>query len=98
MIEKATATASNGLPESGPDPDQLHAAAEEVRHAEAELQRLRENYAELLRQATRQVEVASGTSLGDILDGTERIVKKHPLSSVVFAGLIGIFLGRLFHR
>jgi ElaB/YqjD/DUF883 family membrane-anchored ribosome-binding protein len=90
--------AENSLPKGGPDAAQIQAAADEVSRAETELRRLRQRYGELLRQAARQLETARGVSVGEVLDGTERIVKKYPLPSVVFAGIIGIFLGRLFRR
>ena len=37
-------------------------------------------------------------SVGDLIDGTLELVKKHPGPGVILAAIIGFFLGRLFRR
>jgi ElaB/YqjD/DUF883 family membrane-anchored ribosome-binding protein len=86
---------------AGPDPDEMPevvAAQEAVRRAKAELARAQELYVGVRRQATDQLRQIKGKTVGELMDGTLKLVKKHPGPGVVIAALLGVFLGRLFRR
>ena len=86
-------------PDDGADRSPGVAAAEEaVRRAEAELTKAQEAYARVRRQATEQLKRVREKRLGDLVDDTLKLVKRHPGPSVVLAAVVGFWLGRLFRR
>jgi len=86
-------------PNDGADRSPEVAAAEEaVRRAEAELTKAKEAYAGVRRQATEQLKRVREKRLGDLVDDTLKLVKKHPGPSVALAAVVGFWLGRLFRR
>ena len=88
-------------PKVEPSPDEVpevRAAEEAVRRAQEELERARELYVDVRRQATEQIRQVRGKTVGELVDGVLKLVKKHPGPGVVIAALIGIFLGRIFRR
>jgi len=90
---------SAGDSQSGVDQTpEVHAAKEAVRRAEAELAKAGEFYSQIRQQAVDQLKRVRETTVADMLDGTLKLVKKHPGPSVLIAAVIGFFLGRLFRR
>ena len=86
---------------TGPDPDEMPevvAAEEAVRRAKEELARAQGLYVDVRRHATDQLRQIKGKTVGELIDGTLKLVKKHPGPGVLIATLIGLFLGRLFRR
>jgi ElaB/YqjD/DUF883 family membrane-anchored ribosome-binding protein len=86
-------------PDDGVDRSpEVTAAEEAVRRAEGELQKAKEAYYRVREQATEQLKRVREKRLGDLVDDTRNLVKKHPGPSVVLAALAGFWLGRLFRR
>jgi ElaB/YqjD/DUF883 family membrane-anchored ribosome-binding protein len=77
---------------------EVEAAAEAVQQAEAELKKARDFYREVRRKATERLSRVREKRLGDLVDETLKLVRKHPGPSVVIAALVGFWLGRLFRR
>ena len=73
-------------------------AAEAVQRAEAELEKAQQLYQKVRQEATDRLRAIREKSVGDLVDGTLEVVKKHPGPGVIVAALIGFFLGRLFRR
>jgi len=73
-------------------------AADAIRRAKAELEKARDCYERLCREARERAKAVRDTSIGDVLDGTLTTVKRHPGLSLALATLIGFFLGRMFRR
>jgi ElaB/YqjD/DUF883 family membrane-anchored ribosome-binding protein len=86
-----------GDAEADPSPE-VEAAERAVQRAEAELNKARELYREIRRKATERLSRVREKRLGDLVDDTLKLVRKHPGPSVVIAALIGFGLGRLFRR
>ena len=83
------------------EPDELpevKAAADAIHRAQEELEKACATYKNLRKEATDQVRKLRESTVGDVLDGTLKTVKKHPALGVGLAALVGFFLGRLFRR
>jgi ElaB/YqjD/DUF883 family membrane-anchored ribosome-binding protein len=76
----------------------VEVAEEAVRRAKQQLKEARQAYWQLRRQAVEQLKQIREKSVGDLIDGTLKHVKRHPGPSVIVAVLAGFFLGRLFRR
>ncbi|MFH1920409.1 MAG: hypothetical protein ABIP48_11055 [Planctomycetota bacterium] len=87
----------NSSPEAERTP-QVKAAEAAVRRAEAELKKANEVYGQVRQQAAEQLKRVRETNVGEVIDGTLKLVKKHPGPGVLIAAAIGFFLGRLFRR
>jgi len=105
MAKKKTPPPGDGGHESMDDPNdgadrspEVAAAEEAVRRAEAELAKAQATYARLRRQATEQLKRVREKRVGDLVDDTLKLVKKHPGPSVLLAAVVGFWLGRLFRR
>jgi ElaB/YqjD/DUF883 family membrane-anchored ribosome-binding protein len=111
MAKKATAKPSSLAPEDTADetaaesPQQeaeespkVRKAADAVRRAEAELEKAQQLYHKVRQEATDRLKAVREKTMGDLIDGTLNLVKKHPGPGVIIAALIGFFLGRLFRR
>ena len=81
--------------ESSPE---VKAATEAVQKAEAELQKARQWYREVRREATERLSRVRQKRVGELVDDTLKLVRKHPGPSVLIAALAGFWLGRLFRR
>jgi ElaB/YqjD/DUF883 family membrane-anchored ribosome-binding protein len=79
-------------------PAAVRSAADAVHRAEAELKKARDFYEKARQQAADRLKAARETRLGDLIDGTLELVRKHPGLGVALAGLIGFFLGRRLRR
>ena len=82
-------------PEETPE---VKAAADAIRRAQAELEKAYETYKQVRKEATDQVRKLRESTVGDVVEGTLKAVKKHPAMGVGIAALVGFFLGRLFRR
>ena len=96
--KNATSRRSSAKTTQQGDDSKLHAAEEKVRRARAALQQAEEVCRQMRRQAAEQVERLRETSLGDMLDSSLELVRKHPGLGVTDAIAAGFFLGRLFRR
>jgi ElaB/YqjD/DUF883 family membrane-anchored ribosome-binding protein len=83
--------------EAEPSPE-VRAAEKAVRRAEAELNKAQALYQEVRRKATERLSRVREKRLGDLVDDTLKLVRKHPGPSVAIAALVGFWLGRLFRR
>lgn len=98
---QADASKNNGHGEHAEEPNdapEVEAAAEAVRRAEEELAKAQAYYLELREQAVEHIQHIRESQVGDVIDATLRWVRKHPGGGVLIAGLVGLFLGRLFRR
>lgn len=109
MAKKKTATAPSDPPETTAQPadkpkqkadrsPRVERAAEAVRRAEAELDKAQQLYRKVREETTDRLRAAREKSVGDLIDGTLALVKKHPGPGLIVAAAIGFFLGRLFRR
>ncbi|MHC4403870.1 MAG: hypothetical protein ACYTG0_29790 [Planctomycetota bacterium] len=89
---------SNDSEEKTEAPPEVLAAEKAVRRAEAELNKAKAFCEKVRQKAADRWAQARQTTLGDVVDGTLRLVRRFPGSSVVVAGALGFFLGRLLRR
>ena len=105
--EGSSKTPNDGVSDAGtadsPSQDadrapEVEAAEAAVRRAEAELRKAKTLYCQVRAQAVDQLKRVRETTVGDVVDGTLKLVKKHPGPGVIIAAAIGFLLGRLFRR
>lgn len=80
------------------DDPNVHAAAKEVEQAREQLNVAERCYRKLRDQATEKIERLQGRTLGDVVDFVVATTRKHPVVSLMTAGVLGYYLGRLFRR
>ena len=90
-------TPDNSSPQVERTP-KIEAAEAAIHRAEAELRKAREVYGQVRQQAAEQLKRVRETAVGDVIDGTLKLVKEHPGPGVIIAAAIGFLLGRLFRR
>jgi ElaB/YqjD/DUF883 family membrane-anchored ribosome-binding protein len=73
-------------------------AAAAVRRAKDELHKAQETYERVRQKAVGKLKEVREKSVGELIDGTLEMVKKHPGPGVIVAAALGFFLGRLFRR
>jgi ElaB/YqjD/DUF883 family membrane-anchored ribosome-binding protein len=73
-------------------------AADALKRAKAELEKAQAFYESVKQQAADRMKAVRETSVGDVIDGTLKTVKRHPAAGLTLAALLGFFLGRLFRR
>ena len=83
--------------DSGDRPE-LQAAADRVRQAREQLRAAEACYGQLREQAAEKMRQVRAKTVGDLIDTLLATAKKRPLASLLTAGLLGYFLGRLFRR
>ena len=93
----ASPTAASPTP-AAEKPAKVRVAAEEVRCAEAELEKACDFYRKVREEASERIKSAREKTVGDLIDGTLEVVKKHPAAGLGMAAMVGFFLGRLFRR
>lgn len=76
------------------EPCALEAAEVAVQQAREALRRAQDVYERAKNQATEHLEQARETTVGDVVDGTRRLVRRYPGAGVLVASLLGFFLGR----
>ena len=89
---------TDGVDEDGQESSDVAAAEEAVRLAKKELKNAQQSYRQLRSQASDQLKQVRETSVGELVEGTLKLVKKHPGPGVAIAAIVGFFLGRLFRR
>ncbi len=77
---------------------EIHAAEEAVRRAKQELEQAQRYCHELREQAGEKIKQLREQNVGDVVEGTLALVRKHPGPGVLCAAFLGFFLGRLFRR
>ena len=80
------------------DRPEVRAAAETLGRAREQLRTAQEAYRELRQRAEEKAGQLRGKTVGELIDGVLQAVKKRPVPSLLVAGLLGYFLGRLFRR
>ena len=103
MAKKKTTRPSADPPDSdtskaAEQSPKVRKAADAVRRAEAELEKAQQLYRSVRQEATDRLKAVREKPVGELIDGTLEMVKKHPGPGVVVAALIGFFLGRMFRR
>lgn len=91
-------TEENTTNTTAESPSDVCSAADALKMAKAELEKAQAFYEHLRQQTAERLEVVRKTSVGDVLDGTLRTVKRHPGASLTLAAILGFMLGRLFRR
>ena len=95
----ATNNAATNTPATDADRSpRVQKAAETVQRAEAELEKAQQLYQKVRQEATDRLKAVREKSVGDLIDGTLEVVKRHPGPGVILAAIIGFILGRLFRR
>ena len=79
-------------------PNDVCAAADALNRAKAEMERAHAFYEHVREQAARRIKMSRETSVGDLIDGTLKTVKRYPGASLTLAAILGFLLGRLFRR
>jgi ElaB/YqjD/DUF883 family membrane-anchored ribosome-binding protein len=88
----------DGSDQAADQSPEVQAAEDAVRQAEAQLEKARLLYQQVRQQAVDQLKEVRQKTVGDLIDGTLKLVKRYPGPGVLMAALIGFFLGRLFRR
>ncbi|MGD0898426.1 MAG: hypothetical protein ABR915_11360 [Thermoguttaceae bacterium] len=89
----------DGSPTAAADPAaDISSATEALRRAKAELRKAQEVYEDIRRRAAQRVEAVRKTTVGELLDGTMGLIKKHPGPGLLAAAATGFFLGRWLKR
>jgi ElaB/YqjD/DUF883 family membrane-anchored ribosome-binding protein len=97
---KATAAAGTfeGLGKKLDERPEIQAAEEAVVRAKQELEQARRLCRELREQAGDKIKQFREQDVGDVVESTLSLVRKHPGPGVLCAAFLGFFLGRLFRR
>lgn len=93
--EKQEEAAAEAPVEESPE---VRSAAAAVSRAREELKKAQQLYEKVRDEASEKLQKARSATLGDVIDGTLKMVKKHPGPGVIIAVVVGFFLGRLFRR
>jgi ElaB/YqjD/DUF883 family membrane-anchored ribosome-binding protein len=91
-------SATDGSDRQADQSPKVQKAAEAVHQAEAELEKARQLYQKVRQEATDRLQAVREKSVGDLIDGTLEMVRKHPGPGVIVAAVIGFFLGKLLRR
>jgi ElaB/YqjD/DUF883 family membrane-anchored ribosome-binding protein len=97
-VEEQTMTDENKTDSTSYSPNDVCAAAEALNRAKAEMERAHAFYEHVREQTANRIKAARETSVGDMIDGTLKAVKRHPGASLTLAAIVGFMLGRLFRR
>ncbi len=92
-----TAEAAGGSEQTEAAPQDascVEAAAEAVERARAEFERAWQYYQKVRQEAAEQLKEVRETTVGDLLDGLGRVVRKFPGPSLLVALVVGFLLGR----
>jgi ElaB/YqjD/DUF883 family membrane-anchored ribosome-binding protein len=76
----------------------VHSAGDAVRLAKGELHKAQEFYQRVRRETADRVEAVRNKTVGDLLDDTLGVVRKHPVTGLTVALAVGVFLGRLLKK
>ena len=84
-------------PAEGTTPEVAEAATD-VDQARASLQQAEANYRRVCDEAAERVSQASRMTLGEAIDGSLEFVRRHPVSGLCAAGVLGFVIGRVLRR
>ena len=103
MAKKKTAKASSRCPAgntsaAAEESIEVRKAADAVQKAKAELEKAQALYHKVRQETADRLKNVREKSVGDLIDGTLDVIKKHPGLGVILAAMIGFFFGRLFRR
>jgi len=96
--KKKQAKPDDGQQQTVENAPEVQAAAEDVEQAREKLNTAEACYRKLRDQATEKIERLQGRTLGDVVDFVVATTRKHPVVSLLTAGVMGYYLGRLFRR
>lgn len=80
------------------DDPRVQKASATLRRAQEELRRAEEQYRAVREQAAEKFDELRETTVGDLIDGTLDVVRKHPGPSLLVAVAVGFMLDRLLRR
>ncbi len=80
------------------DDPKVQAAENDVEQARERLHAAETCYQRVRNQATEKIERLQGRTLGDVVDLVVATTRKHPVVSLMTAGVLGYYLGRIFRR
>jgi ElaB/YqjD/DUF883 family membrane-anchored ribosome-binding protein len=90
-----TATSAEG---TTPEVPEVSEAAADVEQARETLQQAEANYRRVCDEAAARVCQASRMTLGEAVDGSLEFVRRHPVSGLCAAGVLGFLIGRVLRR
>jgi ElaB/YqjD/DUF883 family membrane-anchored ribosome-binding protein len=73
-------------------------AADALNRAKAEFEKAQACYEDVCQKAAERLKSVRETSIGDAIDTSLDMVRRHPGAGLTIAALAGFFLGRLFRR
>ena len=79
-------------------PSDVCSAADALQRAKAEFENAQVCYDNVRQQAVERLKAVRAAKVGDVIDGTLNVVRRHPGAGLTVATLLGFFLGRLFGR
>jgi ElaB/YqjD/DUF883 family membrane-anchored ribosome-binding protein len=74
------------------------AAASPVDEARETLQQAEENYRRVRDQAAERLAETRRMTIGEAIDGSLELVRRHPVGGLCAAGFLGFLIGRLLRR
>lgn len=83
---------------SVPRSDEVQAAAAAVEQARAALGQAEQVLRQSCARAAEQTAQVRDITVGDLLDGTLEFTRRHPVTSLLAAGVAGFLLGRATRR
>ena len=95
--KRSTSASSTSRRTSKTEPD-VDAAKSAVERAREELKKAEQLFEQARDAAAKRMQKVGEASVGDLVDATLQLVRKHPGASIVTAGIVGVLLGRLFRR
>jgi hypothetical protein len=90
--------AEAAAPQLGGEESPLGGVAEAIHRAEEELEKARCLYSRLRDETAARIETVRQQRVGEVCDTACDLVRKFPGPSLIAAGVLGFFLGRLFRR
>jgi ElaB/YqjD/DUF883 family membrane-anchored ribosome-binding protein len=73
-------------------------AASSVDEARDKLQQAEENYRRVRDEASKCFTQASRMTIGEAIDGSLELVRRHPVGGLCAAGFLGFLVGRILRR
>ena len=89
--------ARNSAPDAAAPPEVAEAAAA-VQRARDALRRAEDAYQQVCEDAAEQLTKAGKMTMGEAIDGGLEFVRRHPISGLCAAGILGYLAGRILRR
>lgn len=96
--ERSSHEPEKDLHEGIEESEELKAARAAIAAAQAELEKAQVYYRQLRETARRQIDELRKGGMGEVVDQTLKVTRKHPGKGLVVSFFLGVFLGRLFRR